>query len=196
MHNTLNPSLGAALTAAVFIGILSLAACENEEASSSGTDASSNQQSTSEDSQGSSTVSAEGITLNWTVEGDSATFTLEAPTTGWVAVGFNPTRMMQDANLIIGYVKDGEAAIRDDFGNYFTSHNADRNMGGSDDIADFHGSESEGTTSLTFTIPLDSGDEYDQPLTPGEDVDLILAYGNSDDFHTIHSKTATTTVTF
>ncbi len=196
MQHTLKPFLGAALTAAVLIGILSLTACGNEGASSSGTEASSTENHSSEQTQGSSSVTAGDFTLNWTVEEKNATFTLEAPTTGWVAVGFNPTRMMQDANFIIGYVENGEAAIRDDFGNYFTSHDADHNLGGSDDILDFHGTESEGTTSLTFTIPLDSGDEYDQPLTPGEDLNLIFAYGNSDDFHSIHSETAKTTVTF
>ncbi|MDZ7794579.1 MAG: DOMON domain-containing protein [Spirochaetia bacterium] len=188
MQHTLKPSRRIAITAAVLIGILTLTAC--------GEDTSSEQNSTSEQPQNSTSVSAEGINLNWDIEGDKATFTLEAPTTGWVAVGFNPTRMMQDANLIIGYVENGEAAVRDDFGNYYTSHDSDLNMGGSDDVADFHGTESEGTTSLTFTIPLDSGDEYDQPLTPGEELDLILAYGDTDDFDTIHNKATKTTVTF
>lgn len=188
MQHTLKPSPRAALSAAVLIGILTLTACSEKKSSTSGTDASNEQNSTS--------VSVEGISLNWEVEGDSATFTIEAPTTGWVAVGFNPTRMMQDANLIIGYVENGEAAIRDDFGNYFTSHSSDLKMGGSEDISDFRGTESEGRTSLTFTIPLDSGDEFDQPLTPGQKLDLILAYGNTDDFETIHNKATKTTVRF
>jgi len=47
--------------------------------------------------------------------------------------------------------------------------------------------ESEGNTTFSFSIPLDSGDSFDQALNPGETVKVILAYGNKDDFKTKHS---------
>lgn len=75
-------------------------------------------------------VEEEGILLRWKVRGRDLELYLEAPTDGWVAVGFNPSNGMQDANLIIGYVKDEEMFLRDDFGTWFSSHDSDASLGG------------------------------------------------------------------
>jgi hypothetical protein len=207
----------AAATAALFLLLVSCGGGESpssgeqsandgqqiaEESSAESTEAekeagsTSNTETEHNDSAGGNSVEAGGISLSWEIADGKASFTLEAPTEGWVAVGFHPTRMMKDADLIIGYVEDGEAAARDDFGNWFTSHDADTNLGGSDDLEEIAGSQNGGRTTLRFTLPLDSGDDYDQPLVPGEETEIILAYGDSDDFNSIHSKTASVTVEF
>ncbi|HPF33332.1 MAG TPA: DOMON domain-containing protein, partial [Candidatus Sabulitectum sp.] len=50
-------------------------------------------------------ITVDGFTLRWaTVEGNNLAVQLNGPTTGWVAVGFDPTQMMLNANIIIGYV--------------------------------------------------------------------------------------------
>ena len=54
--------------------------------------------------------------FEWKIDGANLHVRLSAKTTGWVAVGFDSTSAMKDANLIIGYVKDGRAVLRDDFG--------------------------------------------------------------------------------
>jgi hypothetical protein len=120
------------------------------------------------------------------------TVSMVAPTTGWVAVGFDPTAAMKDANLIIGYVTagdDGELFIRDDWGNGHTSHVADVDEGGSSDVTNAEGSEVDGITTVSFSIPLDSGDEFDVPLNTGEEHKVLFAYGhdNADDFTSYHS---------
>jgi predicted small lipoprotein YifL len=186
--------------------LISLAACGSEEPQADGsrsteqtenTESSAGAESETAESQSAhSEVSAEGIRMSWSVKGEQISLTLQAPTEGWVAVGFNPSRMMKDANLIIGYVQDGEAYIRDDFGNWFTSHDSDANLGGSDDVSEIEGSEQDGSTTISCSIPLDSGDQYDQPITPGEEMEIILAYGKKDDFTSIHSRVAKTTVRF
>ena len=61
-------------------------------------------------------VSAESITLQWKVGGSRLNVRVRAKTTGWVAVGFDATRKMKDANIIIGYVKGDSVFFRDDFG--------------------------------------------------------------------------------
>lgn len=113
---------------------------------------------------------------------------LSAPTTGWVAVGFAPSKMMADANFIIGYVADGEVKIGDEFGTGNTSHKPDTELGGTDDIGERSGSEKDGVTMIHFAIPLDSGDKYDRKLEPGEAYKIILAYGAKDDFASYHKK--------
>lgn len=113
---------------------------------------------------------------------------LTAPTTGWVSVGFDPTSMMEDANLLIGYVEGGTAHIRDDYGTGQFSHASDVSLGGTDDAEIISGSESSGETVLEFRIPLDSGDQYDKVLMQGTTYTLIFAYGQdgADDFTSYH----------
>ena len=123
-------------------------------------------------------ITVEGFTLRWaTVSGTELSVELTGPTTGWVAVGFDPTMMMQNANIIIGYVASGVPHIRDDFGVGTTSHAADTTLGGTHDLTIDGGSEASGSTEIKFTIPLDSGDMYDRALASGGTYSIILARG-------------------
>lgn len=135
------------------------------------------------------TIEVDGFTLSWqTQAGGNLGVELTGPTTGWVAVGFDPSAMMFEANIIIGYVEDGDTYIRDDWGWQTTSHRADTLLGGTDDVTIIGGWEEGGSTQIQFVIPLDSGDEYDKPLVPGNTYPIILARGpdGANDFSTYH----------
>ncbi len=139
-------------------------------------------------------IEVSGFVLRWeTLAGGDLAVELTGPTTGWVAVGFDPSMMMLDANIIIGYVSGGSTYIRDDWGWQTTSHRADTLLGGSNDVTIDGGSESGGNTEIRFTIPLDSGDQYDKPLVPGNTYPILLARGpdGADDFSTYHAFIAT-----
>lgn len=135
--------------------------------------------------------SAGDFLFEWQFEDSPASLRLRvtAPTTGWVSVGFDPTSMMENANLLIGYVEGGTAYIRDDYGTGQFSHASDVSLGGTDDAEIISGSESSGETVLEFRIPLDSGDQYDKILTQGSTYTLIFAYGQdgADDFTSYHA---------
>lgn len=133
-------------------------------------------------------ITIDRITFTWKPEEGNLNATVKAPTTGWVAVGFDPAVAMKDANLIIGYVKDGQVYIRDDYGSGFTGHRADVNGGGQDNVTNKSGKEEGGVTEISFTIPLDSGDERDRRLVAGQTYKVLLAYGpdGADDFTTQH----------
>jgi hypothetical protein len=135
-------------------------------------------------------LEVDGFLLRWqTQAGEKLAVELTGPTTGWVAVGFDPSMMMLDANIIIGYVSGGETFIRDDWGWQTTSHRADTLLGGTHDVIIDGGQESEGSTQIRFTIPLDSGDPYDKPLVPGNTYPILMARGpdGADDFTTYHA---------
>ena len=140
--------------------------------------------------EGWNTYTTDGIEFQWRVENDGATLhvILSAPTTGWVAVGFNPSVMMKDANFIIGYVEDGTGYIRDDFGTGATTHEADTVLGGTSDVTLIDAGESGNRTEIDFSIPMSSGDQYDGVLSQGETYVILLAYGPSggDDFTSAH----------
>lgn len=139
-------------------------------------------------------VESGGIKLSVALGADKAEVTVTAPGTGWVAVGFDPSTRMKDANFLIGYVKDGVAYARDDFGVGSTSHQRDQEIGGKNDLLSFSGSETGGTTTLTFVIPRNSGDPKDTVLSSGKHT-VILGYSNADNFTAMHRKVIKTTIT-
>lgn len=134
-----------------------------------------------------------GVDVHVQRAGELLQVSVVAPSTGWVAVGFDPSRGMAGANMIIGYVDGDTVMIRDDFGVSPFSHVADERRGGTSDITDVTGHEQNGRTTLTFSIPLDSGDALDKPLDPGQEYRILAAYGpdGADDFTTYHADRGT-----
>jgi hypothetical protein len=133
-------------------------------------------------------ITSQGITLRWRAEADSLELSMSAATTGWVGVGFDPTSQMEGANFLLGYVENGSVEMRDDWGTGSFSHASDTSLGGTSDLTVDGGTEDGGQTTLELTIPLDSGDQYDKPLTAGETYTVILASGadGADDFTSAH----------
>lgn len=142
------------------------------------------------EAQGYSYMEAQGYNLGYKVVGQNLQVYMSAPTTGWLAVGFNPSRRMRDANIIIGYVKQDELTLRDDYGISDTSHASDISRRGTDNVNLLGGGESQGRTWFEFVIPLDSGDSLDQVLERGKTYPVIWAFGPNgrDDFRTVHGR--------
>lgn len=140
-------------------------------------------------------IEQKGTTFAWKIDGDTLHAKVSAKTKGWVAVGFNPSKKMQDANFILGYVKDGEVTVVDHFGDKATSHSSDEELGGTSDVTVVGGSEEGGVTTIEFTIPMDSGDKYDSVLSKDGDTVVLFAYGpDRDSFKPRHKNRAEVTV--
>ncbi len=142
--------------------------------------------------EGYSRVTDEGqaFDLQWMVEGEELHVQMAALTEGWIAVGFDPRQMMADANVLIGFVSDGTVFFEDHYGDGIMSHSSDESLGGAANYSDVTGEQTSGATIIRFTIPLDSGDEFDKPLEAGGTYSVIFAYGGNgdDDFDTYHSR--------
>ena len=136
-----------------------------------------------------SEITAQNIVLKWRVDGANLNIIISAPTTGWISVGFDPTNRMKDSNIIIGYVKNGQAVLRDDYGHAPVGHKSDESSRGTDNISNAEGSEQNNVTELRFTIPLNSGDRYDRVLVPGRTYKVNLAHGKKgqDNFNAYHA---------
>ena len=127
-----------------------------------------------------------GIVFYWEIVDKNINIILSAPTEGWVAVGFNPSKMMKDADILIGYVENGEVFMADHFGSGNIKHKADIDLGGTEDITVSGGFEVKNKTTLQFSIPLNSGDSNDRELEEGQEYKVIFAYGKKDDFDSYH----------
>ena len=144
------------------------------------------------------TTEAAGVTFHWTNDAEYLYAALSAETTGWVAVGFDPENRMQGANYIYGYVTNGAAFVEDMFGTSPAgpgSHPADEDLGGGNDVVEYAGSEQGGVTVIEFKVPLDSGDEYDKPMVPGQTYRINLAMGAADDLNSYHAGRGTSEIT-
>jgi hypothetical protein len=122
-------------------------------------------------------IDVEKISFHWEVDGTVLHVKLVAKTTGWVGIGFNPTESMKDANLILGYVKNGKAKTTDEYGISINKHQADSKIGGQKNVSNVAGKEENGTTEIRFTIALNSGDTKDKPLSIDTKTIVLLAYG-------------------
>jgi hypothetical protein len=116
----------------------------------------------------------------WTSDNMYAYIGMRAKTEGWVAMALDSGQMMKDADMVMGIVQDGKAAIYDLYstGN-FGPHLPDTELGGSDDILEFAGKEEGGYTIIEFKRKLDTGDKYDHAFTPGNN-SILWSFGADD----------------
>ena len=131
--------------------------------------------------------SGTGMYLRWKFATSNVTFEVSGETSGWVAVGFEPSSQMNNANIIIGYVENGVVTISDDFGNSGSSHAKDTSSGGTNNLSAVTGNETNGTTTIRFTIPQNSGDSRDKALVSGQTYTVMLAKSSADDLTTAHT---------
>jgi len=123
----------------------------------------------------------------WTTGGGDLYMAVKAKTAGFVSIGIQPGSTMKNADIVFGFVKDGTATAVDTFSTgSFGPHPADTELGGTDDIKAFAGTEQGGYTVIEFVRALDTGDSYDKPLAPGTNK-IIWAYGKSDNVDDKHS---------
>lgn len=126
--------------------------------------------------------------IYWVVEGQFIHVGMRADTDGWVSVAIQPGKRMKDADMIFGYVEDGKVTVFDLFSTGdFGPHPPDIEQGGTDDVLEFGGTETEEFTTIEFKRALVTGDEFDNELSPGTN-QIIWAYGSSDSLSPRHSK--------
>jgi len=131
-------------------------------------------------------MSYDNYEIRWLADDQYVYIGIKAKTTGWVAVGIKPTLAMKDADIILGFVEDGEATVFDQFSIGANGpHPSDTELGGSNDILDFGGSEEGGHTTIEFKRALNTGDEYDNELSPGTNK-IIWSYGSTDELGRKH----------
>jgi hypothetical protein len=129
-----------------------------------------------------------GIELFWTHDNRELFMGIKTGSSGWVSVGFDPQSAMKGANIIFLALDGGAVLVRDDFGTSSFGHDDDERLGGSTDIGSSAGSRDGNLSVYEFSIPLDSGDEFDKVLSPGNTYRVILAVNNSGtDFDRKHS---------
>lgn len=135
-------------------------------------------------------IKSGSMTLAYEVQQDSLWLQLKAPTTGWLAVGFNGKNDIVGSDLLMFSVRKGLVFYEDQYVQAPRQHPADWELGVGSSIRMIEGTEAKGWTSVTFKIPLKAGDQYDFDHQEGKAFWLIMAYAFHDDFdhHSIMRK--------
>lgn len=125
--------------------------------------------------------------LSWRNDGDYLYLALNGSTNGWLAIGFEPSEWMKDADIVMASVDGGKAVVLDEYctGNY-GPHIEDTMLGGTDDIEEFGGRETGGRTIIEFKRRLDTGDKFDKAFSPGQSISIIWALSSSPDMSHKH----------
>lgn len=128
------------------------------------------------------------LSVFWKNDEEYLYMALKGKTSGWVSIGFEPSEWMKDADIIMGWVENGQAVTMDEYstGNY-GPHVNDTDLGGSDDILESGGSQGSGYTVLEFKRRMNTGDKFDKAFTPGQEIPVIWAMADSSDHDVKHN---------
>ncbi|PRP81419.1 ferric reductase-like transmembrane protein [Planoprotostelium fungivorum] len=136
--------------------------------------------------EGSSLVTADRFQMTWQVDNTSGIIHLKmsAPTTGWIAIGFNDQDSMVGADMVIGWVYDSKKRqsttfIGDSYSKANVMPSLDTNGGGTDDVLLTSSTQDGSTTTITFRRKLNTNDSLDYVITD-KSIYVLYAYGDSD----------------
>jgi hypothetical protein len=122
-----------------------------------------------------------GMSVRWYIEGTDLFVTMKAPTTGWVAVGFNTQSTLDGSLLILGAVEAGMVRVEEHIAQP-PKHPNRIHLGGSLALRRFEAKEQDGETQVSFVLDLLTRDHVAPLLSLGALVYLTLAFSQDDDF--------------
>lgn len=126
--------------------------------------------------------------IHWRSDDQYVYMGIKAKTSGFVAMAVQPGSRMKDADMVFGFVKNGETTVYDLFSTGdFGPHSSDTELGGTNDILEFAGSEQGGFTIIEFKRKLVTGDAYDNPLSKGANK-IIWSCGSTDELNLKHTS--------
>lgn len=139
------------------------------------------------------TITKSEMEVSWQVVDDHLQIEMSAPTTGWVAIGFNTRAQLTGTSLFMGRVHQGKSEVVDFYVRAPGDYEPVTALGGTSVVQDVNGEEKESYTLVSFRIPLCPKSTFHQQLRKGETYHLLLAYSREDDFR--HHSIMRTSVT-
>ncbi|MCL5987005.1 MAG: DOMON domain-containing protein [Actinobacteria bacterium] len=134
-------------------------------------------------------VLSDNFVLYWNSDGENIYIAMKARTSGWVSIGFQPKpeNKKKGADIVLGYVLDDKMFIYDLYSDGTNPHYPDVDLGGSNDIYTFGGTEGNGYTTIEFKRRLETDDKYDQKLQRGKNK-IIWAWSSRDSLDIGHDE--------
>lgn len=120
--------------------------------------------------------------VSWRASEGKVHFGLTAPVAGWLAIGLNTSDQLKGTYLLMARVVKGQAEVVEHKvispGVYRPFHELGADMA----VSNIHGSEREGSTTVSFSLPEMNVSPLAFPMQEGQSYTLLMAYSVSDDF--------------
>lgn len=126
-------------------------------------------------------MSVDGTTFEYWHEGGRLYSTFSAPTTGWVAVGFNNEERLEGTRFVIG-ARVGNSFHAEEHIAVAPSHPNVQDLGLATAVEDVVGNASESTTTMRFSLPHLLADSDNPTLLSGTRSYIMLAWSHHTDF--------------
>ncbi|NAY92355.1 hypothetical protein GTQ34_10525 [Muricauda sp. JGD-17] len=127
-------------------------------------------------------IQVERMKVSWQHHDEVVSFTASAPDDGWVALGFNSKDDIVGSNLIMVGVTGSKVTAEDFYVVSAGNPQPVKSLNSESQIINSSGSEENGITTVTFSIPIKAFDDYHFDLTKGRKLWLICAYSMEDEF--------------
>jgi len=127
-------------------------------------------------------ISKNDMTVKWNIEQEIIHIEMEAPTDGWVAIGFNESTSLSGTYLLMGRVINGNAEIVEHYTDKPGSYKPIAEYGIANQTDLLSGEETENLTRIRFSIPISAASTYHKELLPKSTWNLLMAYSLEDDF--------------
>lgn len=134
--------------------------------------------------------------LLWRIVGEKIFMAIDSEAKGWVSIGFEPSRIMANSDMVFGFVEaSGVVKAVDAWSTgMFGPHPADVDQGGKDSILSFAGLRTGNRVVFEFSRDLVTGDKSDKPIPAKGALKIIWAYSQSMGFNAKHSKAGSATL--
>lgn len=107
---------------------------------------------------------------------------LNAPGTGWLAVGFNAERTLRGTRFVIAAVATPPPRAEVHIAQPPEHRSVEDLTGQPSGLGDVAGGYADGRSTLSFSLPHQSGDRFGHDLSPGRTIHLMLAWSHEPDF--------------
>lgn len=136
-----------------------------------------------------------GAMMYWTVDGDMLHFGMTMESSGWIGVGFampdDVTRAKAGFDQYMVNIVDGTPMAYDMYQEDARGAPVlDTDAGGTDNLTEFAGSYEGELWTIEFVRPLDTGEETDAVIVPGEPMLLTFAEGATMDLDRRHERSS------
>ena len=123
--------------------------------------------------------------LYWRIQDGKIYFGMHSPKKGWVAVGLGGKNAMKDADIYMGYVKNGKTYFKEEWGNTPYSHIPLSSLGEKSVVEKYAGSITTSGVDIEFVRPLKVNEKHIKSIV-NKKMRVIFAFSHAKDFTTYH----------
>lgn len=127
-------------------------------------------------------IEKNGMHLIWRHSHDSIHLEMSAPSTGWLAIGFNSSADLAGTYLLMGRLSNNRAEVVEHSIIQPGDYRSFSVMGFPGCVKNIRGEEKRGTTRISFSLPNKPENLLQKDLREGNRYHLLLAYSVDKDF--------------